>query len=165
MYERAIICVALLAATTPALAGGRGQAIYQRQCARCHVVGEAAQKLSPERAKAFVDLTTATQQHDEKWLRAFLQHPSQVVKQTECRAKVDDSGASEIYRFLRSFVRPARAAAAVGGHKRGGGSGETSAAVPATGTPSGAEGEIPPQSTSRTAAPTPQPQPTGMVHR
>jgi cytochrome c2 len=159
MSRAVTILIAVLATTTPALAGdGRGQAIYQRQCARCHVIGEAATQLSAERAKAFVDLTQAAQQHDEKWLRAFVQRPSVVVTQTACRAKVDENGAREIYRFLRSFVRPAR--------KRGAGNAEASAALPATGTVAGnADGGIPPQSTSRTAAPIPQPKPMGMVHR
>jgi cytochrome c2 len=158
----------LISWATPARADGRGEALYQGKCMRCHVVGAAAAQLTAERAKLYVDLTTATQAHDEKWLRAFLQRPSLVVRDTACRAKLDDAGAVAMYRFLRSQVRPARdgeSARSGGRGKKGAPAAESSAALPASGTVAGGGGQIPPQSTGRIAEPLPKVKPTGMVHR
>jgi hypothetical protein len=96
----------LLLTVAPLLAraDGRGQAMFVRHCARCHVVGQGAPV--PEKLKSLVDITLAARDHDRKWLVEFLQKPYTVNKDSECRAALDADGARRLYRFLRQRLRP-----------------------------------------------------------
>jgi hypothetical protein len=175
---RSIILIAIVGWAATAAANGRGQGLYQAHCARCHVVGQG----TPVTAKNFIDITLAAQQHDETWLRAFLQAPYKVDVNSACRANLDARSATEVYGFLRSRVRPApgHEAQSATTRKHGGKApvvyvpvDEPSAPVGVTPPDAVANRNasyptrdgVPPQSVSRVVPPPAPPKPQGMVRR
>jgi len=139
------LLLALFVVASPASADQEGRATFAQKCARCHVVGQ-GQPLA-ETHKSFVDITLAAQQHDEKWLDAFLQKPYAVEPQTACRAALDAAAARHVYHFLKDRLRP-RA--------------PTAAAAAAGATQPGA---VPPALPMKVAPPPEPPKPQGLVRR
>lgn len=101
----ALATLLLLSLGSPAWAAVPGVSIFGAKCGRCHVVGQ-GQALA-ETKPAFIDITLAARKHDEKWLMQFLQRPTSVSPDSGCLSKLDERSAREVFRYLRSRLKPA----------------------------------------------------------
>lgn len=109
---RAIATLVLTLALAPAAAraDGRGQGIFDRHCAHCHVVGQGAPVA--HKLRSLVDITLAARAHDDKWLMAFVRRPYAIKPDSECHAKLDAADARLVVRFLHERLRPAASGSA-----------------------------------------------------
>lgn len=153
------VAAALVLAPVAAHADARGQALYGRHCARCHVVGQGAPPA--QKSKSLVDITLAARGHDRAWLIAFLQKPYAVDPDSECHAALDRDGARLVYRFLRARLRPARPAA---GAKTASSKTASSSRTPAAHV-AAAPARVPSALPMRVVPPPAPPKPQGLVRR